>query len=58
MAADVTHPLLVLDGGTGHLLKERGVKTSVVGDPQWRNSFLVPALANAEAPEAVRQVSV
>lgn len=48
--------LLLLDGGIGHLLKQRGVVTSVADDPQWRDSFLVSALANEEAPYAVRQV--
>mmetsp|Transcript_12346 Transcript_12346/g.37180 ORF Transcript_12346/g.37180 Transcript_12346/m.37180 type:complete len:305 (+) Transcript_12346:159-1073(+) len=50
------HKLLFLDGGTGHLLKERGVKTSVAGHSKWGNSFLVPALANEDAPDAVREV--
>lgn len=50
------HQLLILDGGTGHLLKERGVKTAVAGHCEWGNSFLVPALANEDTPDAVRQV--
>ncbi len=48
-------PVLVLDGGMGHLLKTKGVLTSVAGHPKWGDSFLVPALANVEAPGAVRQ---
>lgn len=49
-------PLLILDGGIGHLLKQRHVKTSVADSPEWRDSFLVSALANREAPDAVNQV--
>jgi homocysteine S-methyltransferase len=47
--------ITMLDGGLGHLLKERKVETSAAGT-DWSSSFLVPALANVEAPGAVQQV--
>lgn len=48
--------ITILDGGIGHCLKERNVLTSVAGDKDLCSSFLVAALANVEAPDAVREV--
>lgn len=47
--------ITILDGGLGHLMKQRRVETSAAGT-EWADSFLVPALANVEAPGAVRRV--
>lgn len=44
----------ILDGSIGHLLKQRKVQTSAAGT-EWATSFLVPALANVDAPKAVQQ---
>ena len=49
-------PLIILDGGIGHLLKERKIRTSIADDADLNTSFLVAAFANADAPDAVRQV--
>ena len=46
----------ILDGSIGHLLKQRKVQTSAAGT-EWATSFLVPALANVDAPNAVQQAS-
>ena len=43
----------ILDGGIGHLLKERGVQTRVSGTP-FEQSFLSSAYANEDAADAVR----
>jgi hypothetical protein len=48
-------PVTILDGSIGHLLKQRKVQTSAAGT-RWAASFLVPALANVDAPKAVQQV--
>ena len=45
-------PLLLLDGGIGHLLKSKGVEQLVPG-LKYDELFLAGALANAWAPEAV-----
>lgn len=48
--------ITILDGGIGHLLKERNTRTSVANDKELASSFLVAAFANVDAPDAVRQV--
>lgn len=51
----VPSQLTILDGSIGHLLKQRKVQTSAAGT-EWATSFLVPALANLDAPKTVQQV--
>ena len=51
----VPSQVTILDGSIGHLLKLRKVQTSAAGT-EWATSFLVPALANIDAPKAVQQV--
>jgi hypothetical protein len=51
----VPSQVTILDGSIGHLLKLRKVQTSAA-DTEWATSFLVPALANVDAPNAVQQV--
>ena len=50
----VPSQVTILDGSIGHLLKLRKVQTSAA-DTEWATSFLVPALANIDAPKAVQQ---
>ena len=45
----------LLDGGVGHLLKERGVKTRITGTPL-EQSFLSSAYANEDDAGAVLAV--
>ncbi len=45
----------VLDGGIGHLLKQRGVQTRVTGTPL-EQSFLISAYANEDDANAVSAV--
>lgn len=52
-----TTTVTILDGSVGHLLKQRNVQTSAAGT-QWADSFVVPAVANVELPDAVQQVRI
>lgn len=45
----------ILDGGIGHLLKQRNVRTRIA-DTDFSSSFLVAAFANIDAPDAVRDI--
>ena len=47
--------LTILDGGIGHLLKERGVQTRVASTPLCQ-SFLTSAYANEDDDDAVMAV--
>lgn len=47
--------LTILDGGIGHLLKQRNVRTRIA-DTDFASSFLVAAFANIDAPDAVRDI--
>lgn len=55
MAPQQAAPLLVLDGGIGHLLKAKGVEELVPGLP-FDQLFLAGALANQLAPDVVAGV--
>lgn len=48
-------PVTILDGGTGHLLKEKGLVTSLSGTPA-ANTFVEGVVANVEQPHVVKAV--
>lgn len=55
MAGQSRSDVIILDGSMGHVLKLRGVQTSVKGLP-FEKRFLAVAVANLEAPAMVRQL--